>query len=113
MTLRMRFLGRWAVLWLAALLCGSLAQAQLPKPGKNAIAASLTAESPSIAPGETITLALVMKPDPGWHGYWKNPGDSGIETQIDWQLPAGLSAGPIQYPVPGRLDRRRPDELCL
>ena len=45
----------------------------------------------------------MMKPSPGWHGYWKNPGDSGIETQIAWDLPQGLSAGPIQYPVPGRL----------
>jgi thiol:disulfide interchange protein/DsbC/DsbD-like thiol-disulfide interchange protein len=44
-----------------------------------------------------------MQPAKGWHGYWKNPGDSGIETQIDWKLPAGLAAGPIQYPVPGRL----------
>ncbi|HEY0164426.1 MAG TPA: thioredoxin family protein, partial [Sphingomicrobium sp.] len=39
----------------------------------------------------------------GWHGYWKNPGDSGIETQIAWDLPAGLTAGAIQYPVPGKL----------
>lgn len=79
------------------------ADAQLPPPGKNAIAASLVAESPVVAPGETVTLALTMRPAKGWHGYWKNPGDSGMETQIAWQLPAGLSAGPIQYPVPGRL----------
>jgi hypothetical protein len=39
----------------------------------------------------------------GWHGYWKNPGDSGIETQIAWQLPAGRDRRPIQYPVPDRL----------
>jgi thiol:disulfide interchange protein len=44
-----------------------------------------------------------MRPDKGWHGYWKNPGDSGSVTQIAWQLPNGLSAGPIQYPVPERL----------
>src|SRR5688572_24040693 len=44
-----------------------------------------------------------MKPAKGWHGYWKNPGDSGVEMQIDWNLPAGLSAGPIQYPVPEQL----------
>ena len=88
---------------LAALVLDPAAGAQLPQPGKNAIAASLVAESPVVIPGETVTLALVMRPSPGWHGYWKNPGDSGIETQIDWTLPQGLTAGPIQYPVPDRL----------
>ena len=88
---------------LAALLLHATASAQLPQPGKNAIAASLVAESPVVAPGGTVTLALVMQPAKGWHGYWKNPGDSGIETQIAWELPRGLAAGPIQYPVPGRL----------
>jgi thiol:disulfide interchange protein len=79
------------------------AHAQLPQPGKNAIAASLVPESAVVVPGGTVTLALMMRPAKGWHGYWKNPGDSGIETQIAWQLPAGLSAGVIQYPVPDRL----------
>ena len=79
------------------------ADAQVPPPGKNAIAASLAAESSVVRPGETVTLALMMRPAKGWHGYWKNPGDSGIETQIAWNLPAGLTAGAIQYPVPERL----------
>jgi DsbC/DsbD-like thiol-disulfide interchange protein len=77
---------------LAAVLLGTAVHAQLPQPGKNAIAASLIPESAIVAPGETVTLALMMRPSPGWHGYWKNPGDSGIETQIAWQLPAGLTA---------------------
>ncbi len=88
---------------LSALALAPAAHAQLPQPGKNAIAASLVAESPVVVPGDTVTLALMMRPAKGWHGYWKNPGDSGMETQIAWQLPAGLTAGPIQYPVPGRL----------
>jgi thiol:disulfide interchange protein len=93
----------WAVTWLAAMLLGTAAHAQLAQPGKNAIAASLIPESAVVVPGETMTLALMMRPSKGWHGYWKNPGDSGVETQIAWDLPAGLTAGPIQYPVPERL----------
>jgi thiol:disulfide interchange protein len=83
--------------WLAALLLAAPAHA------KNNIAASLVPESRVVAPGQTVTLALVMRPAKGWHGYWKNPGDSGIETSIAWTLPAGLSAGLIQYPVPEKL----------
>jgi hypothetical protein len=88
---------------MAAMLLAATAHAQLPQPGKNAIAASLVPESTVVAPGETLTLALVMRPAKGWHGYWKNPGDSGIETQIAWDMPPGFAAGPIQYPVPDRL----------
>jgi thiol:disulfide interchange protein/DsbC/DsbD-like thiol-disulfide interchange protein len=83
--------------WLAVLLLGAPAHAA------NNIAASLVPESRTVAPGETVTLALVMLPNKGWHGYWKNPGDSGIETSIAWTLPDGMSAGPIQYPVPEQL----------
>ncbi|GAA4716989.1 thioredoxin family protein [Sphingomonas lutea] len=92
----------WLAL-LAALFVTTASHAQLPTPGKNAIASRLVAEDAVAVPGETITLALMMRPDKGWHGYWKNPGDSGIETQIDWTLPPGVTAGPIQYPVPHRL----------
>jgi thiol:disulfide interchange protein len=85
------------------MLLSTGAHAQLPQPGKNAISASFLPETSVVVPGETVTLALIMRPEKGWHGYWKNPGDSGIETQIAWELPAGLSAGPIQYPVPDQL----------
>jgi DsbC/DsbD-like thiol-disulfide interchange protein/cytochrome c biogenesis protein CcdA len=53
--------------------------------------------------GTKGTLALVMHPQPGWHGYWLNPGDAGQPTSAQWQLPAGAAAGPLRYPVPERL----------
>lgn len=80
------------------------ALAQLPPAGRNAISAALIAESDSVPPGGTVTLALAMKPDEGWHGYWQNPGDAGVETKITWDVPAGIMPGPLQYPVPQRLD---------
>lgn len=67
------------------------------------IAARLVAESPTPAPGKTVTIALAMAPAPGWHGYWKNPGDAGVETRVNWSLPKGVTASPLAYPVPGRL----------
>ena len=41
---------------------------------------------------------------PGWHTYWQFPGDAGIPTEIKWQLPPGWKAGPIQWPVPLKLN---------
>ena len=67
------------------------------------VAIDLVAESARPAAGSTVTLALDSRPEKGWHGYWKNGGDAGIETQLAWTLPDGVTAGPLRYPVPGRL----------
>lgn len=80
-----------------SLLCAPLALAQ------NHIAASLVAERAAPAAGSTVTLAVRFVPERGWHGYWENPGDAGIETQAAWTLPPGVSAGRLTYPVPQTL----------
>ncbi|HMG87333.1 MAG TPA: protein-disulfide reductase DsbD domain-containing protein, partial [Terracidiphilus sp.] len=46
---------------------------------------------------------LYFKLEPGWHVYWKNPGDAGEPPHIKWRLPQGITAGPIEYPIPKRL----------
>ena len=63
----------------------------------------LVAETAAATAGSSVTLAFVMRPQPGWHGYWRNPGDAGAEPRVAWHLPEGWSAEPLQYPVPGRL----------
>jgi thiol:disulfide interchange protein/DsbC/DsbD-like thiol-disulfide interchange protein len=88
--------------FLLLLLCAFPAQAQLP-PAQKAMAVRLVPETPRPAAGSKVTLALIMSPRPGWHGYWQNPGDAGVGTRIAWQLPKGASAGPIRFPVPERL----------
>ncbi len=54
-------------------------------------------------PGETLWVGLRLEHIPKWHSYWRNPGDSGLATEIEWTLPAGWSAGEIQWPPPHRL----------
>lgn len=84
------------------LLCaGALPVAARAAPAN--IAAALVAESSRPAAGQPVWLAFVMKPAPTWHGYWKNPGDAGMETRAEWTLPEGVKAGPLLYPVPERL----------
>jgi len=62
--------------------------------------AALVSEVETIAPGEPFTVAMHLDMEPGWHSYWKNAGDSGLATSIDWTLPEGFSAGDIQWPHP-------------
>ena len=90
------------LLSLLALFVAAPAVAQLA-PGEQAIAIELVPEGRSIAPGSTATLAFVMRPRPGWHGYWVNPGDAGRPDTVAWRLPQGGEAGPLRYPVPERL----------
>jgi len=54
-------------------------------------------------PGDTIWAGVDMKMEPGWHTYWKNPGAAGLATKIEWQLPPGVIAGEIQWPLPEKL----------
>ena len=67
------------------------------------IRASLVPERTSVAPGETVTLAVVMRPEPRWHGYWENPGDAGFGMSFRWTLPPGAKIGVPRYPVPETL----------
>ena len=57
-------------------------------------------------PGDTVLAGVQLRMDPRWHTYWRNPGASGMATKVEWQLPAGVKAGTIQWPVPEKL----PDE---
>ena len=44
-----------------------------------------------------------LKMAPKWHMYWRNAGESGQATTMEWVLPAGVKAGPIQWPAPEKL----------
>ncbi len=62
----------------------------------------LIAEQGTVAPGEHLWILLQQQMQPGWHTYWRNPGDTGQATTIVWHLPAGVQAGAVQWPVPQR-----------
>ncbi|HEY1073880.1 protein-disulfide reductase DsbD domain-containing protein, partial [Brevundimonas sp.] len=66
------------------------------------IEAELVAMSAWAAPGSTAVVAVRQTIQPGWHTYWRNPGDSGGPTTLTWTLPAGVVAGDILWPLPER-----------
>jgi DsbC/DsbD-like thiol-disulfide interchange protein/cytochrome c biogenesis protein CcdA len=69
------------------------------------VVARLIAEHQSIAAGESMWLGLKLQHDPHWHTYWRNPGDSGLATTIQWlDLPDGVEIGPLQWPAPQALE---------
>lgn len=66
------------------------------------IEAELVPMSQWVAPGSTTIVAVRQKIAPGWHTYWRNPGDSGGATSLTWTLPQGVTADPILWPLPSR-----------
>ncbi len=68
------------------------------------LTAELLVHAPDgVTPGKTLWLGLLLQHQPHWHTYWKNPGDSGLPTQLQWTLPTGLTAGDIAWPAPQKI----------
>jgi thiol:disulfide interchange protein/DsbC/DsbD-like thiol-disulfide interchange protein len=89
-----------AVLFVASFVASAVHGEEVSTPH---VKAELLLEKPSVAPGESFDVALRMRMKEGWHTYWKHPGDSGEPTDITWKLPAGFTAGAIQWPYPEKI----------
>lgn len=63
----------------------------------------LASEMAAVAPGQSFRLMLRQRLASGWHTYWTNPGDAGQPPELALDLPAGASAGPLQFPAPERI----------
>ena len=87
-------------MWLAVLFLAPIVLSAQSTARSENVEASLVPEVTAVAPGQTFTVALRMRMDPGWHTYWRNGGDSGLPTEIVWDLPQGFKTGEIQWPYP-------------
>jgi thiol:disulfide interchange protein/DsbC/DsbD-like thiol-disulfide interchange protein len=86
----------------AASASAAPAYAASPLPLTDPVVARLVPEAGSVVPGGTLSVDLHLDIAPGWHTYWRNPGDSGLPTEIAWDLPAGFGAGEVAWPAPER-----------
>jgi thiol:disulfide interchange protein DsbD len=64
------------------------------------VRARLVVDSAELTPGGSLHLGVLFELDPGWHIYWRYPGDSGVSTDIRFALPAGFEAGELRWPLP-------------
>ena len=67
------------------------------------VTVKLLCDSGSIRLGQPVWVGVEFRMKPGWHIYWRNPGDSGMPTSIAWTLPSGFTVGEIQWPRPERM----------
>src|SRR5688572_8427978 len=87
-----------------AVLSAASAQASSDPVRTDHLQSRLVAETTAAVPGTTLTLGLLLEHDPHWHTYWRNPGDSGLPTEIDFVLPDGVVVAPIAWPHPHRFE---------
>ena len=59
-----------------------------------------TGNGTGAAASKTVWVGLQLAHKPEWHTYWKNSGDSGLPTTLQWTLPEGVTAGDIAWPAP-------------
>ena len=86
------------------LLCGvgTVAAAQRPAPREPSQHSdvALVSDVSSVQPGQSVTVALRLTLDKGWHTYWINPGDAGLPVKATWTLPTGVTIGALRFPTP-------------
>lgn len=66
----------------------------------------LTAGETAVTPGRSMLLGVVLRPDEGFHTYWRQPGLVGLTPTVEWSLPDGFEVGekvgPMLWPEPQR-----------
>ncbi len=64
------------------------------------VIATLAADTTAIAPGKPFTVGVRFEIQPAWNIYWQFGGDIAKPTVIQWELPEGFTAGPLQWSLP-------------
>ena len=96
----MRFNAILSVALATLLAATGAARAAGPIIPDDLVTVKLIAENTAVAPSTTVWVDVHFDVKPGWHIYWRDPGDSGLPTTVQWRLPAGFSAGDTTWPAP-------------
>jgi len=94
MTTSRRFFAFFTTLFV---LLPTLLLAQAQRVGH--VEVELLSPQTTVVPGSEVTVGLRILHDEKWHTYWQSTA-TGLPTEITWELPAGWTAGDIQWPTP-------------
>jgi len=69
------------------------------------VGVSIASNVDQIQIGSDFYVIVKLNIDGEWHVYWKNPGDSGLPTHIEWDTPKGVNkVGGLVWQVPKRIE---------
>ena len=69
-------------------------------PERPRVTARLVADTGAVEAGSAFRLGVSLEIEDGWHVYWRYPGGAGLATAVDFDLPDGFVAGPLEWPLP-------------
>ena len=92
----------FVLIFIAGFVVSSYAQ-EIPEPVK----AKLVSDVITVKPGESFNLGVLFDIEPGWHIYWKNPGDTGLPTEVNFIVPANYKVGELNWPPPSTFKNSR------
>lgn len=64
------------------------------------VEATLVADATAIVPGGSLQLGVLLRMQPGWYVFWRDPGDAGLPTDVNLRAPEGFSVDAIRWPTP-------------
>jgi suppressor for copper-sensitivity B len=70
--------------------------------GDDQAAARLVTASDAVGAAKTVEAGIEIRLAPGWHVYWRTPGDAGIPPSVDWSGSENLAHAEIAWPAPSR-----------
>jgi thiol:disulfide interchange protein DsbD len=93
-----------------ALAAGNSAVASVPVPeaaravgafddGDPRVEARLLVHPDDLHSSRSVRIGVLFDLDPGWHLYWRNPGETGLPTVLRWQVDGG-EVGATAWPAP-------------
>lgn len=82
-------------------LAGARGQADFPS-GDELVSVRLLCDRAALVPGQDATLAVALDVTADWHVYAPFANDTGFPPRVQLTLPAGVTEGPIAWPVPRR-----------
>src|SRR5256885_17253989 len=54
--------------------------------------------------GAVLLGGIAFQLQPGWHTYWRNPGDSGVPPRFDFSKSDNVEAVTVLWPAPTKFD---------
>ncbi len=89
------------------------------------VESTLVLDTKNIAPGDTLRAGVLFTMDENWHIYWRNSGDAGMATTIDFTAGVGsiednaddasanLADNELQWPAPKVYERPNGDIITF
>jgi len=70
-----------------------------PQGSRPKVRARLLVDSEVVEPAGSLRVGVLFDLEPRWHMYWRNPGQSGLPTEVAWYV-NGVDIGPLRWPAP-------------